>query len=195
MGLLGTSLVWDAVGVLRGEAIWWAISYWGIAAGLAAAGAAAAAGAVDYAAIEQGDPALDAGNRHLMFMFGASVLYIVSMILRGGTGQPQGRAVLAVLLLDGAGLLLLSVGGWYGGQLVFHYGVGQDVRETTPSEHTKGPTRLIAKSTATLKPAPPTFARPAPEGELNKEGEHSDAATDGFIPRGGQTRRACDNRA
>jgi uncharacterized membrane protein len=30
------------------------------------------------------------------------------------------------LALEGLGLLLLSAGGWYGGHLVFHHGVGRD---------------------------------------------------------------------
>src|ERR1044071_3438031 len=60
MGLLGTAPLWDAVGVWRGEAVWWAISYWGVAAGLASTCVAACAGAVDYAAIEEVDPALAA---------------------------------------------------------------------------------------------------------------------------------------
>lgn len=126
MGLLGTALLWDAVGVWRGGAVWWAVSYWGVAAGLAAAAVAAVAGAVDYAAIEQGDPALATGGRHLLFVLGAMMPYTVSMFARGGSEGPQGRAVLAVLVLDGVGALLLSVGGWYGGHLVFHHGVGVD---------------------------------------------------------------------
>src|SRR5262249_59659058 len=52
LALLGTSLLWDAVGLWRGEAIWWAIAFWNIALGLIVALAAATAGAVDYAAIE-----------------------------------------------------------------------------------------------------------------------------------------------
>lgn len=43
VGLLGTSLVWDAVGLWRGEPVWWAISFWAIALGLAVAAAAATA--------------------------------------------------------------------------------------------------------------------------------------------------------
>ena len=34
LALLGTSLLWDIIGILRGEALWWAISYWNIALGL-----------------------------------------------------------------------------------------------------------------------------------------------------------------
>lgn len=130
MGLLGTALLWDAVGAWRGESVWWAVSYWSVAAGLAAACVAACVGAVDYAAIGQGDPALETGNRHLIFVLGALLPYTVSMFAKGGAEGPKGRAVLAALLLDGAGALLLSVGGWYGGHLVFHHGVGTDVRES-----------------------------------------------------------------
>jgi uncharacterized membrane protein len=132
MGLLGTALLWDAVGAWRGEAVWWAVSYWGVAAGLASACVTACAGAVDYAAIEEGDPALAAGSRHLLFILCAMLPYTVSMFARGGPEGPKGGAVLAVLLLDGAGALLLSIGGWYGGHLVFHHGVGTDRRETGP---------------------------------------------------------------
>ena len=133
MGLLGTALLWDALGAWRAEPTWWAVSYWSIAAGLAAALIAACAGAVDYAAIEPGDPALAAASRHFLFVLGAMMPYTVSMFARGGPGGPKGKAVLAVLLLDGAGALLLSIGGWYGGHLVFHHGVGVDRRETGPS--------------------------------------------------------------
>ena len=129
MGLLGTALLWDAVGAWRGESVWWAVSYWSVAAGLAAACVAACAGAVDYAAIAQGDPALETGGRHLLFVLGALLPYTVSIFARGGAEGPKGRAALAVLVLDGVGALLLSIGGWYGGHLVFHHGVGVDVRE------------------------------------------------------------------
>jgi uncharacterized membrane protein len=154
MGLLSTALSWDALGVWRGEAVWWAVSYWSVAAGLAAAAVAAVAGAVDYAAIEQGDPALATGSRHLLFVLGAMMPYTVSMFARGGAEGPKGRAVLAVLLLDGVGALVLSVGGWYGGHLVFHHGVGTDGRETEP---------IRQDDTA--------------EESINREGRRSDVST------------------
>ncbi len=132
MGLLGTALLWDALGAWRAESAWWAVSYWSVAAGLATALIAACAGAVDYAAIEEGDPALATGSRHLLFVLCALMPYTVSMFARGGPEGPEGRGVLAVLLLDGAGALLLSIGGWYGGHLVFHHGVGTDKREIGP---------------------------------------------------------------
>ncbi len=167
MGLLGTAPLWDALGLWRGDASWWAVSYWSVAAGLAAAVVAAVAGAVDYAAIEQGDPALGTGSRHLLFVLGAMLPYAASMFARGGPEGPRGGAVLAVLLLDGAGALLLSVGGWYGGHLVFHHGVGAD-------KHDIGQLRLDDETR---------------EG-FDKEGRRSDVSTNQFIGGGGRTHGA-----
>lgn len=128
VGLLGTSLVWNAVGVWRGEAVWWAVSFWCIALGLAAAAAAATAGFVDYAAIPQDNPAQETAIRHMLFILGALAPYCVSLAVRGGPAPPSGGAVAGILILEGLGLILISVGGWYGGHLVFHHGVGVESR-------------------------------------------------------------------
>ena len=128
VGLLGTSLVWDALGLWRGEPVWWAISFWSVALGLAAAGAAATAGFVDYAAIAQDDPAQPTAIRHMLFVLGALAPYATSLAVRGGSAAPSGQTAVGVLLLEGLGLLLLSAGGWYGGHLVFHHGVGRQTK-------------------------------------------------------------------
>jgi uncharacterized membrane protein len=126
VALLGTSLLWDCVGLWRGEALWWAVSFWTVAAGLAAAVVAALAGAVDFAAIPQGDSAAATATRHMLLMLSAVVPYALSLLVLGGPSPPAGKALVAVLALEALGLLLLSVGGWYGGHLVFHHGVGRD---------------------------------------------------------------------
>jgi uncharacterized membrane protein len=126
LALLGTSLLWDALGLWRGEPVWWAISFWNVTLGLATAALAACAGAVDYAAIPQGDRALATANRHMLLMLCAVSPYILSLVVRGGADAPQGWKLVAVLALEGLGLLLLGAGGWYGGHLVFHHGVGRD---------------------------------------------------------------------
>jgi len=135
VGLLGTSLLWDAVGVWRGEPVWWAVSFWCIALGLAAALVTATAGFVDYAAIGQNDPALAVATRHMLFALAALAPYGISLAVRGGPVPPSGGRAAGVLLLDGLGLLVLSVAGWYGGHLVFHHGVGTDAESgaETPS--------------------------------------------------------------
>jgi uncharacterized membrane protein len=126
VALLGTSLLWDLVAVWRGEPVWWAISFWNVALGLLTAAAAACAGAVDYAAIPQGDPALQTAGRHVLLMLSAVTPYILSLVVRGGAAAPHGARLAAVFALEGAGLSLLAAGGWYGGHLVFHHGVGRE---------------------------------------------------------------------
>jgi uncharacterized membrane protein len=108
--------------------VWWAISFWAIAVGLCAAALAALVGAVDFASIREGHPALGAATRHMLLMLTAVTPYLASLLVRGGAAPPAGGSLLAVLGLEAVGVLLLSVGGWYGGHLVFHYGVGGDAR-------------------------------------------------------------------
>lgn len=129
LALLGTSLLWDAIGFWRGEAVWWAISFWAIVLGLVMAVLAAFAGAVDYAAIPQSSSALGTAIRHMLLMLAAICPYLISVLVRGGAGPPAGGKLVAVLVLEAVGMLLLSVGGWYGGHLVFHYGIGGDAQK------------------------------------------------------------------
>jgi len=126
VALLGTAPLWDALGLLRGEPIWWALSFWGIALGLATAALAAVAGLVDYAAIPESDPAVGPATRHLLAMSGAVGLYLMSLVLRGGPGGPTDPTLIAILALESLGLVLLFAGGWYGGELVFRHGIGRD---------------------------------------------------------------------
>ena len=126
VALLGTSLLWDAIGVWRNEAVWWAISFWDVALGLVVALVTAMAGAVDYAAIKERDRALRLATTHMILMLSAVSLYAASLLWRGGPSPPVGAARVGVLVLESAGLVLLVVGGWCGGHLVFHHGVGTD---------------------------------------------------------------------
>ena len=126
LALLGTSLIWDVIGIVRGEALWWAISFWDMALGVAAGVAAATAGAVDYSAIGPDDRALSTATRHMLVMGTALSLYSVALLVRGGPSPPTNLARTATLILEAVGLIALGVGGWYGGHLVFHHGVGRD---------------------------------------------------------------------
>jgi len=126
LALLGTSLLWDVIGLWRGESVWWAISFWNIAAGLAIALVAAMAGAADYAAIEQGERAQKLATNHMVLMLFAVSLYAASLFVRGGPTPPVGSSRIAAIALEGLGLILLGAGGWCGGHLVFHYGIGRD---------------------------------------------------------------------
>jgi uncharacterized membrane protein len=129
LALLGTSLLWDVIGLWRAEAVWWAISFWTIALGLVTAMLAAFAGAVDYAVIPQNHQAQGTALRHMLLMLSALSPYLISLLVRGGAAAPTGKKLFLLLGLEFAGVLLLSIGGWYGGHLVFHHGVGSDRQE------------------------------------------------------------------
>lgn len=131
LALLGTSLLWDAIGMWRGEAVWWAISFWNIALGLAIALVTAMAGAVDYTAIKQRDQALKLATSHMIVMLMAVGMYVASLLLRGGPAPPIGINRIVGLILESLGLILLMIGGWCGGHLVFHHGIGRDRAEET----------------------------------------------------------------
>jgi uncharacterized membrane protein len=48
----------------------------------------------------------------------------VDLLLRAGPAAPPGGLATVTLLLDIVGTGILTVGGWYGGDLVFRHGVG-----------------------------------------------------------------------
>ena len=126
IGLMGTSLIWDIAGVWRQEPVWWAISFWSIALGLCSAVAAAASGLWDYIAIGQDSPAIKTATNHMLIMLTAVSLYGASLLVRAGPAPPLDSARTATFVLEGLGLALLTVGGWMGGHLVFHHGIGSD---------------------------------------------------------------------
>jgi uncharacterized membrane protein len=82
LALLGTSLIWDVIGIVRGETIWWAISFCDMALGVAAGVTAATAGAADYAAIGRDDPALSTATRHMTLLLMGSAVTLYSVHFR-----------------------------------------------------------------------------------------------------------------
>jgi uncharacterized membrane protein len=48
------------------------------------------------------------------------------LVVRRKPGLPSDHGQLIVLGLEILGFLLLGIGGWLGGHLVFHHGIGQD---------------------------------------------------------------------
>ena len=133
IGLLPASTAWDALAVagLGGEGVFWRVSFWTLAAGLVTAVPAVATGFADFLALVR-DPAsgrtseraADVAVYHLMTMLAAASAYGGSFLARGGPGPPEGSRFAWALGLAGAGVLLLAVGGWLGGHLVYGHGVG-----------------------------------------------------------------------
>lgn len=141
MGLLITAPLWDLLCFARpsGAAVWSAVGNWTVAVGCLGGLAAAAAGMVDFAALPSGHPAGRAASFHLYLIVSALGLYGTGALLRRGHSAGVSPAVFG---LDVAGFLLLAAGGYFGAEMVYRHGVGQESAATPPGGagyHSKGP--------------------------------------------------------
>jgi uncharacterized membrane protein len=95
-----------------------------IAAGCLGAIAAAIPGFIDWLAIKNGDVKRVA-NWHARLNITALVVFAVSLFLRlGSYSNYVGRRLTIPFLLSLVGVILISISGWLGGELVFRFGVG-----------------------------------------------------------------------
>lgn len=124
IALLGTSLAFDLVGLLRAEALWWAIAYWNIALGLAVSVLTAGTGLFDSMRVAPDSPASPVVTRHLLAMIAALSCYGAALAIRPVAQMPAGGVLYATLALEGVGLGLLLLGAFLGGELVYRHGVG-----------------------------------------------------------------------
>lgn len=100
-----------------------------IAAGCLGAIAAAIPGIIDWLSIKNGD-VKKAANWHARLNISALVVFAISLFLRMGSySELVGRKLTIPFLLSLVGVILITISGWLGGELVFRYGVGQTQEE------------------------------------------------------------------
>ena len=100
------------------------ISKFMIAAGCIGAVAAAIPGIIDWLAIKNGE-VKRAANWHARLNIAALVVFAISLFLRMGSySQLVGRKLTIPFLLSLVGMILISISGWLGGELVFRHGIG-----------------------------------------------------------------------
>jgi uncharacterized membrane protein len=116
------SVATDAGGLIAGGEVWWSASFACQALGLVAAVPAIAVGAFDFASLPRSHPGLDTAVAHLSAMGVAWLAFVASLVLRGLPG-PEAPP-LAAALAGFAGFFAMSLGGWLGGRLVYHFRVG-----------------------------------------------------------------------
>jgi uncharacterized membrane protein len=147
LGLWAASAAWDALGFLGvgpdAGALFSQVAFWCIVGGLVAAAPTVVTGFLDFLAIGKGrERAADLAIYHLGTMLSAAAAYGGSLVARGGPSPAEGARLGWALALAGAGLLLLIVGGWMGGELVYRYGVGTAAApRRNPSSPGDGPSR------------------------------------------------------
>ncbi len=118
------AILWDMVGWWQADPLWWRMGYWCLALGVVASLPAIVAGLLDYLALDPHDPGINVATVHSMVMMSATAVFGASWVVRTQTGSTQAPSMWAfTLALIGA--VLLAVGGWLGGTLVYRYGIGR----------------------------------------------------------------------
>ena len=137
IGLLGTAVIFDLIGILIGDREWFRISFWIIAAGLVGGLIAAVFGLADWLSIRSGTRAQRIGLIHGLGNVIVVLLFAGSWFLR--RSAPESPSMVALILSFG-GVVLMLVTGWLGGELVYRLGCGVD-----PGAHLNAPSSLSGR--------------------------------------------------
>ncbi|PKO84953.1 MAG: hypothetical protein CVU17_01930 [Betaproteobacteria bacterium HGW-Betaproteobacteria-11] len=115
--------LWDTLGLVQAQELWWQFGYWSLAVGLALSLPAMAVGFIDFANIGDNPAAGRAAMRHMMAMSSAACVALIDLLLRHGQSIPSSPLLLLGLSLSCMGLVF--IGGWFGGELVYRHGIGR----------------------------------------------------------------------
>ena len=134
LGLLGASVVFDAIYLVKRNGLWAQLAFWNTAGGILSGLVAALFGLIDWLSIPAATRAKAIGLRHGGGNVLVVTLFSASWLLRRQEPEhpPTSARVLAIL-----GLSLAGVTGWLGGELVERLGVGVD-----PGAHLDAPSSL-----------------------------------------------------
>lgn len=125
LALWATSFVVDVLFYFLRHPTLLVISKFMLAAGCIGALAAAIPGFIDWLAIKDGE-VKKAANWHARLNVIALIVFAISFFLRlGSYSHLVGRKLTIPFLLSLVGVILITISGWLGGELVFRYGIGQ----------------------------------------------------------------------
>lgn len=100
----------------------WSFGWWCLIVGLGAAVPAMAAGLADFARLPE--RAVPTALRHMGLMGAAWTMELIALLTRSeglaAAPEPASMSIAAAL----SGFILLGVGAWHGGQLVYRFGAG-----------------------------------------------------------------------
>lgn len=126
IALWSTSLLGDIAAAWLGQMAYRELAFWALTLGLIIAVPTIVAGLIDFAAIPQGHTATAAATWHMWSMLSAATAYGGSLIVHLGRFYLSRSAMWMSIGLSALGLVLLTVGGWFGGELVFRHGIGSE---------------------------------------------------------------------
>jgi uncharacterized membrane protein len=129
LALWATSFVVDVLFYFLRHPTLLVIAKFMLAAGCIAAVVAAIFGIIDWLAIQNGE-VKKVANWHARLNVVALVVFAVGLFLRiGRYSDFVGRRLTIPFLLSFVGVILITISGWLGGELVFRYGIGQTTDE------------------------------------------------------------------
>jgi uncharacterized membrane protein len=132
IGLWVFSLVADLIYLWRGNPIWkdW-IAFYTLAAGIVGAALAAVPGFIDWLSLK--DPeVVKIANWHARLNVIALVIFAASFYLRTTNGARLASGSYAVtVLLSVLGVILISISGWLGGEMVYVHRVAVEPQRDT----------------------------------------------------------------
>jgi uncharacterized membrane protein len=138
IALLTASLICQIVGAASGNQVWWQMAFWGLVSGLVLSVPTALTGLIDYFTIPEGDSARTTATWHLLANVVSICAYLGSLLVQGGKVPPSDFRGYLAIALSAAGFLVLFIGAWLGGHLVFHHGVGQERRDAERGDRPEG---------------------------------------------------------
>jgi uncharacterized membrane protein len=98
-------------------------------AGLIVAMLAMIAGLVELPSIGSGSCAMQVAMSHMMAMATAWVCFLLALVITAGARFDESTVQLAAPASASVGFLLMGVGGWLGGRLVYEFGIGVAARK------------------------------------------------------------------
>jgi uncharacterized membrane protein len=128
IGLWAFSFVCDLAFLATGSASWAQVSFYALGGGIVGAALAAIPGLIDGWSVERGDVFRNV-LAHMALNALALVVFVVSFLSRS-IEAPFSFSVAASAI----GILVVALGGWFGGELVFVLGVGVDEAEARRAE-------------------------------------------------------------
>ena len=129
------SLVADVIYLWRGNLVWrdW-IAFYALLGGIIGAAAAAVPGIVDWLSITGGE-VRKLANWHARLNVIALLVFAASFYLRtaGGAALVSGSYTIPVLL-SVLGVILITISGWLGGEMVYRHGVAVEPQPDSGAE-------------------------------------------------------------
>jgi uncharacterized membrane protein len=134
IALWTTSFVADVVFYFQRNSSFLFVAKFLLLAGIIGALGAALAGIIDWTAIKDRE-AKKVANWHARLNIVALILFSVSLYFRlGRNGGLVGRHLMIPFCLSAAGVILISISGYLGGELAYRYGIGLSLKPGAPVE-------------------------------------------------------------